>query len=223
MAYTADMSWNELPEYFTQSGVQAPHEVCPPPPVCPQESTLPQTQYFAVPDDLYVYRDDDLAAVSPPAQGYDYGLASSVSPLPPTSPQSAEELFDVYSSEEDEAEEFSVSEGFVSRLSHREWRVLRHAMYRWQGLKEQHLHPELRVGPLCFNVDTDTDDSGGGSPRSSTQDFESSSTSGIDASFIEGGYESYDDSKMYYSDSFSEDYFNDDYCSDYPDWPSHPE
>ena len=102
------MSRNELPEYFTQSGVQAPHEVCPPPPVCPQESTLPQTQYFAVPDDLYVYRDDDLAAVSPPAQGYDYGLASSVSPLPPASPQSAEERSDVYSSEDDKADESSV-------------------------------------------------------------------------------------------------------------------
>jgi hypothetical protein len=189
---------------------------------------LPQTQYFAVPDDLYVYRADDMTAESPPTQGCSsgYGLARNVSPLAPASPYPAEERSDVYSSEDDEAEESSVSEGLVSRLSHRERRVLRHALYRWQGLKEQHLYPGLRVGPLYFTVDADTSDSECVSPRSSTQDFELSSTSGFDASFIEGGYESYEDSEMYYSDSFSEpeseDYFNYDYCSDYRDWPSHP-
>ena len=112
LALTADMSWNGLPEYFTQSSAQAPVlEVSPPLPVCPQAAALHQTQYFAVPDDLYVYRDDDLATDSPPAQGCGYGLASSVSPLPSASPQSAEERSDEYSSEDDEAEESSVSEG----------------------------------------------------------------------------------------------------------------
>ena len=104
-----EFSRNELPEYFTQSGVQAPvHEVCPPPPVCPQESTLPQAQYFAIPDDLNVYRDDAPAADSPPAQGCGFGLASNVSPLAPASPQPAEERSEVYSSDEAEAEEFPV-------------------------------------------------------------------------------------------------------------------
>ena len=48
-----------------------------------------------------------------------------------------------------------------------------------------------------------------------------SSTSGFDASFIEGGYESYDDSEMHYSDTFSDDYFIEDYCFDPLDWPGH--
>ena len=72
----------------------------------------------------------------------------------------AEERSEVYSSDEDEAEEFPVSEGFVSRLSHRELSMRRHAMYRRQGPQEQHLSHGVYVGPLCFNADTDTDDSG---------------------------------------------------------------
>ena len=71
---------------------------------------------------------------------------------------------------------------------------------------------------LCFTVDADTSDSECDSPRSSTEDFEMSSTSGFDASFIEGGYESYDDSEMHYSDTFSDDYFIEDYCFDPLDW-----
>ena len=147
-------------------------------------------------------------------------VASSVSPLAPASPQPAEERSEVYSSDEDEAEEFPVSEGFVSRLSHRELSVRRHAMYSRQGPKEQRLYHGIYVGPLCFNADEDTDDSGGGSPRSSTQDFESSSTSGSDTSFIEGGYESYEDSEMLCSD-FSDDIFEEDYCEQFLDWPDY--
>ena len=93
-------------------------------------------------------------------------------------------------------------------------------MCRWQGPKEQHLYHGIYVGPLCFNADEDTDDSGGGSPRSSTQDFESSSTSGFDTSFIEGGYESYEDSEMLCSD-FSDDIFEEDYCEHFLDWPDY--
>ena len=126
----------------------------------------------------------------------------------------------MYSSDEDEAEESPVSEGFVSRLSHRELSVRRHAMYSRQGPKEQRLYHGIYVGPLCFNADEDTDDSGGGSPRSSTQDFESSSTSGSDTSFIEGGYESYEDSEMLCSD-FSDDIFEEDYCEQFLDWPDY--
>ena len=147
-------------------------------------------------------------------------VASSVSPLAPASPQPAEERSEVYSSDEDEAEESPVSEGFVSRLSHRELSVRRHAMYSRQGPKEQRLYHGIYVGPLCFNADEDTDDSGGGSPRSSTQDFESSSTSGSDTSFIEGGYESYEDSEMLCSD-FSDDIFEEDYCEQFLDWPDY--
>ena len=184
-----EMSRLELPNYPTQGSAQAPVlEVCPPLPVCPQESTLPQTQYFAVPDDLYVYRNDAPAADSPPAQGCGSGLASNVSPLAPASPQSAEERSEVYSSDEDEAEESPVSEGFVSRLSHQKLNVRRHAMYRRQGPQEQHLSHGVYVGPLCFNADTDTDDSGRDSPRSSSQDSQLSSTSDFDNSFIRGGY-----------------------------------
>ena len=147
-------------------------------------------------------------------------VASSVSPLAPASPQPAEERSEVYSSDEDEAEESPVSEGFVSRLSHRELSVRRHAMYSRQGPKEQRLYHGIYVGPLCFNADEDTDDSGGGSPRSSTQDSESSSTSGSDTSFIEGGYESYEDSEMLCSD-FSDDLFEEDYCEQFLDWPDY--
>ena len=147
-------------------------------------------------------------------------VASSVSPLAPASPQPAEERSEVYSSDEDEAEESPVSEGFVSRPSHRELSVRRHAMYSRQGPKEQRLYHGIYVGPLCFNADEDTDDSGGGSPRSSTQDFESSSTSGSDTSFIEGGYESYEDSEMLCSD-FSDDIFEEDYCEQFLDWPDY--
>ena len=147
-------------------------------------------------------------------------VTSSVSPLAPASPQPAEERSEVYSSDEDEAEESPVSEGFVSRLSHRELSVRRHAMYSRQGPKEQRLYHGIYVGPLCFNADEDTDDSGGGSPRSSTQDFESSSTSGSDTSFIEGGYESYEDSEMLCSD-FSDDIFEEDYCEQFLDWPDY--
>ena len=96
----------------------------------------------------------------------------------------------------------------------------KHAMYRRQGPKEQRLYHGIYVGPLCFNADEDTDDSGGGSPRSSTQDFESSSTSGSDTSFIEGGYESYEDSEMLCSD-FSDDIFEEDYCEQFLDWPDY--
>ena len=147
-------------------------------------------------------------------------VTSSVSPLAPASPQPAEERSEVYSSDEDEAEEFPVSEGFVSRLSHRELSMRKHAMYRRQGPKEQRLYHGIYVGPLCFNADEDTDDSGGGSPRSSTQDFGSSSTSGSDTSFIEGGYESYEDSEMLCSD-FSDDIFEEDYCEQFLDWPDY--
>ena len=93
-------------------------------------------------------------------------------------------------------------------------------MYSRQGPKEQRLYHGIYVGPLCFNADEDTDDSGGGSPRSSTQDFESSSTSGSDTSFIEGGYESYEDSEMLCSD-FSDDIFEEDYCEQFLDWPDY--
>ena len=101
------MKWRFGPPDFTQSNVQAPvPEVCPPLPVCTQASTLPQTQYFAVPDDLYVYREEDLAADPPPAQEYGYGLASSASPPPSVALQSAEEGSEVFSSDDDEADEF---------------------------------------------------------------------------------------------------------------------
>ena len=87
MALPTDGSWNELPKLSTQSSVQAPVlEVRPPLPVCPPAAGLHQTQYFAVSDDVYCYKGEDLAADSPPAQGYGYGLASSVSPLPLASP-----------------------------------------------------------------------------------------------------------------------------------------
>jgi hypothetical protein len=164
----------------TQSSVESAlePEVCPPLLACTQESILPQTQYFAVPDDLY-------------------------------------------SSEADEAEEFSVSEGVVARLSHREWRVLRHAMYRWQDLTfEPHLFPKLSVGPLCFDVDWDTDDSGEDSPHPSTQDSQLSSASDFDNSFIGEGSEWYEDSEMLCPD-FSDDIFENDYDEHILDWPDY--
>ena len=69
LASPDEFSRLELPNHPTQDSAQAPVlEVRPPLPVYTQEPTLPQTQFFAVPDDLYVYRDDDLAADSPPAQ-----------------------------------------------------------------------------------------------------------------------------------------------------------
>ena len=147
-------------------------------------------------------------------------VASSVSPLAPAPPQPAEERSEVYSSDADEVEESPVSEGFVSRLSHQKLNVRRHAMYRRQGPQEQHLSHGVYVGPLCFNADTDTDDSGRDSPRSSSQDSQLSSTSDFDNSFIKGGYESYEDSEMLGSD-FSDDIFEEDYCEHFLDWPDY--
>ena len=101
------MKWRFGPPDPTQSNVQAPVlEVCPPLPVCTQASILPHTQYFAVPDDLYVYRDEDLAADPPPAQEYGYELASSASPPPYVAPQSPEERSEGFSSDDDDADEF---------------------------------------------------------------------------------------------------------------------
>ena len=55
MASPDEMSRLELPTFPTQSSVQPPVlAVCSPLPVCTQESTVPQTQYFAVPDDEFL-------------------------------------------------------------------------------------------------------------------------------------------------------------------------
>jgi hypothetical protein len=97
------------------------------------QNGLHRTHYFAVPDDVYFYQCEDLAADPLPAQGYGYGLASNVSSLPSVSPQSAEERSETYSSEDDEAEDSSVAEGVVSRLSLRDWRMLASAWYRLES------------------------------------------------------------------------------------------
>ena len=55
MASPDEMSRLALPTFPTQSSVQPPvPAVCSPLPVCTQESTVPQTQYFAVPDDEFL-------------------------------------------------------------------------------------------------------------------------------------------------------------------------
>lgn len=55
MASPDEMSRLELPTFPTQSSVQPPVlAVCSPLPVCTQESTGPQTQYFAAPDDEFL-------------------------------------------------------------------------------------------------------------------------------------------------------------------------
>ena len=55
MASPDEMSRLALPTFPTQSSVQPPVlAICSPLPVCTQESTVPQTEYFAVPDDEFL-------------------------------------------------------------------------------------------------------------------------------------------------------------------------
>ena len=160
MASPDEMSRLALPTFPTQSSVQPPVlAVCSPLPVCTQESTVPQTQYFAVPD-------DELLPVCPLWQ-------------------------------------LNNPECVASRITVRDWRVLKSAWYSWL-----YFHQDLQQWHSTDTVIEDTSEPDCDLPRASTHDFQYESTSScFDDSFSEGEYESYDVSEMHSSeDDETEDF-----------------
>ena len=160
MASPDGLSRLELPTFPTQSNVQPPVlSVCSPLPVCTQESTVPQTQYFAVPD-------DELLPVCPLWQ-------------------------------------LNNPECVASRITVRDWRVLKSAWYSWL-----YFHQDLQQWHSTDTVIEDTSEPDCDLPRASTHDFQYESTSSCsDDSFSEGEHESYDVSEMHSSeDDETEDF-----------------
>ena len=160
MASPDGLSQLELPTFPTQSNVQPPVlSVCSPLPVCTQESTVPQTQYFAVPD-------DELLPVCPLWQ-------------------------------------LNNPECVASRITVRDWRVLKSAWYSWL-----YFHQDLQQWHSTDTVIEDTSEPDCDLPRASTHDFQYESTSSCsDDSFSEGEHESYDVSEMHSSeDDETEDF-----------------
>ena len=132
----------------------------------PHALSASQILYFAVPDDVYRYKCEALAADSPPAQGCGFGLFSEVSSLSSVLMQSADERLETCSSEDEEAEDFAVSEGVVTRVSNfvsnRDWRMVEHVWYRWLNFYHDSW-PRRFVGRLS-SEDEDTSDSDGDLP-----------------------------------------------------------
>ena len=105
-----------------------------------------------------------------------HGLASNVSSLPVVSPHSAEERFEMYSSEEDEDEDSFVPvsriwqlrnpECVASRITWRDLRVLESAWYCWLNR-----YRDSKERRFTGNVIEETSDSDGDLPRTPIQEF----------------------------------------------------